>query len=182
MSGEPFELYFTEVKAGWLESRVVLNGFHYEISTQCTFSEPLKDLSRCLCDLHGLEALPESDDEPRHFEFEWGGEGWIYFWKIVPHPGGELAVTVEFKGKREVGGQEYPVWRIDFLTQWETMAEQVFTQGSELLWMYGFSGYHEHWTKDFPAGWMMRLGHLLHGQPAESTDFSRELGYLAETR
>ncbi len=182
MSGDQFEFYLTEAKAGWLESRIVLNDSHYDLSSHCNFSEPLKDLFRCVCDVHGLETVPGPEDGYRHCEFEWVGEGWLYFWKVAPRPGGELAVSVEFKGKREVGGTEYPVWRLDFMTQWETLAEQVFTQASELLWMYGFSGYYDRWTKDFPAGWMMRMGHLLHGQPMDINDFSRELGYLAETR
>jgi hypothetical protein len=91
-------------------------------------------------------------------------------------------VSVEFKGKREVGGTEYPVWKIRFAAQWADLAGQVFTQASELLWQYGFAGYHDRWTKDFPAGQMMRLGHLLHGVSPDADDFAREMGYLAETR
>ena len=48
--------------------------------------------------------------------------------------------------------------------------------------MYGFAGYFNRWENDFPAGDMMRLGHLLHGQSPDTGDLSRELGYLAETR
>ncbi|QGY39215.1 hypothetical protein GM415_03450 [Pseudodesulfovibrio cashew] len=182
MSGEQFEFFLTEAKAGWLESRIVHNGSHYDLSVRSTFSEPLKDLFACLCDAHGLEAAPDKDAEYRHLAFEWGGEGWVYYWTVVPRPGGMLDLVVEFKGKREVGGAEHPVWRIETSTGWRALAGQVFTQASELLWMYGFSGYYDRWSKDFPAGQMMRLGHLLHGQPMDTDDFSRELGYLAETR
>lgn len=126
--------------------------------------------------------MPDMDKDYRHCEFEWGGEGWVYFWQVVPKPGGQLEVSVEFKGKREVGGKEHPVWKFTALTDWDTFAGQLFTQASEMLWMYGFSGYYDRWTKDFPAGRMMRLGHLLHAQPQNLDDFSRELGYLAETR
>lgn len=182
MAGDQFELFLTEAKAGWLESRVILHGSHYDLSVHSNFSEPLKDLFRCLCDAHGLDAPTDMDTDYRHLEFEWVGEGWLYYWNVTPRPNGELHVTVEFKGKREVGGKEYPVWKLDITTDWRTFAKQVFTQASEMLWMYGFTGYHDRWTKDFPAAAMMRLGHLLHGQPVSIDDFSRELGYLAETR
>jgi hypothetical protein len=179
---DQFQFYLTEVKAGWLESRIVCNGRHYELSTNCALSEPLKDLFRCLGDARGLSEPPAPAGEYRHLEFEWVGEGWLYYWELVPGPGGRLAVSVEFKGKREEGGVEYPVWRLAFETDWRTMAGQVFSQASELLWMYGFAGYYERWTKDFPAGQMMRLGHLLHGASPDADDLARELGYLAETR
>jgi len=182
MSGDQFELFLTEVKAGWLEARIVHNGSHYDLSVNATFSEPIKDLFLCLCDMHELDALSELDKEYRHTEFEWGGEGWLYYWTVTPRPGGVLDISVEFKGKREEGGQEHPVWKIEAVTNWKELAGQVFTQASELLWMYGFSGYNDRWGKDFPAGSMMRLGHLLHNQPVDLDDFSRELGYLAETR
>lgn len=182
MSGDQFQFYLTEAKAGWLECRIVLDGNHYDLSVHSNFSEPLRDLFACLCDLHGLEAPTDMATDYRHCEFEWGGEGWLYLWQFRPQPGGQLAVKVEFKGKREVGGKEYPVWKLDFTTDWRDLAGQVFTQASEMLWMYGFSGYYDRWSKDFPAGQMMRLGHLLHDQPIDTDDFSRELGYLAETR
>lgn len=161
---------------------MVLNDSHYDLSVQANFSEPLKDLCSCLTDAHGLEGPVDMNENYRHLEFEWVGEGWLYYWIVTPGPDGELRVTVDFKGKREVGGKEYPVWKLDFVTDWETFARQVFTQASEMLWMYGFTGYHDRWGKDFPAANLMRLGHLLHGQPADADDFSRELGYLAETR
>jgi hypothetical protein len=179
---DSFHFYLTEVKSGWLESRIVLDGEHYDLSAHCALSEPLKDLFRCLCDARGLAAPPGVDDEYRHLEFEWVGEGWLYYWELVPGPDGRLDVSVEFKGKREVGGTEYPVWKIRFAARWDDLAGQVFTQASELLWQYGFAGYYDRWTKDFPAGQMMRLGHLLHGVSPEADDFAREMGYLAETR
>ncbi len=182
MSDDQFEFYLTEVKAGWLESRIILNGSHYDLSTRCNFSEPLKDLFSCLCDIHGLDAPTDMTQDYRHCEFEWVGEGWLYFWKMTPKPDGKIKIVVEFKGKREVGGKEYPVWKIEGTSTWQNLGEQVFTQASEMLWMYGFTGYQDRWTKDFPAGQMMRLGHLLHGHPVDTDDFSRELGYLAETR
>ncbi|CCH49000.1 hypothetical protein [Pseudodesulfovibrio piezophilus] len=182
MAEKQFELFLTEVRAGWLEARIVHDGEHYDLSVSCSFSEPLKDLFSCLCDLYQLEALPDLLEDYRHFEFEWGGEGWLYYWTIIPGPGGVLQVDIEFKGKREAGGVEHPVWSISAMTDWQTLAGQVFTQTSEMLWMYGFSGYYDRWSKDFPAGKMMRLGHLLHGQARDTDDFSRELGYLAETR
>lgn len=182
MSKDQFELYFTEAKAGWLEARIVHEGAHYDLSVNATFSEPLKDIFTCLCDVHGLEAPPNMEEDYCHIEFEWGGEGWLYYWTVTPGSDGKLDITVEFKGKREVGGAEHPVWTINATTDWRTLAEQAFTQASEMLWMYGFSGYYDRWEKDFPAGQMMRLGHLLHNQPMETDDFSRELGYLAETR
>lgn len=182
MAGEPFEIYLTEARAGWLEARLVSGDSHFDLSVNSNFSEPIKDLFRCLCDVHGLDAPTDMETDYRHIEFEWGGEGWLYYWSVIPKPGGELAVTVDFKGKREVGGVEFPVWKIETVTTWRRLAEQVFTQASEMLWMYGFTGYHSRWDKDFPAGDMMRLGHLLHGMPADTDDFSRELGYLAETR
>lgn len=181
MPKNQFQLFLTEAKTGWLESRIVCDEAHYDLSVSCTFSEPLKDLFTSLCDLHGLDALP-SGDTPCHREFEWGGEGWLYEWRITPKPDAMLDLEIEFKGKREVGGIEYPMWKIDTSVPWKALADQVFTQASEMLWMYGFTGYQQRWTKDFPAGNMMRLGHLLHGQSAETHDFSRELGYLAETR
>lgn len=182
MSGDQFKFYLTEANAGWLESRIVLNDSHYDLSVLANFSEPIKDLCRCLCDAHGLDGPVDMASNYRHLEFEWVGEGWLYYWNVTPGPGGELHLSVEFKGKREVGGKEYPVWKLDFTTNWRDFAEQVFTQTSEMLWMYGFTGYHHRWGKDFPAARMMRLGHLLHDQPANTDDFSRELGYLAETR
>jgi hypothetical protein len=182
MSGDQFELFLTEAKAGWLEARIIHNGSHYDLSVNSTFSEPLKDLFICLCDLHGQDAPTDMDKDYRHCEFEWGGEGWLYYWTVIPAPDGVLNITVEFKGKREVGGVEHPVWKIEAVVDWRSLADQVFTQASEMLWMYGFSGYHDRWTKDFPAGQMMRLGHLLHNQAMDTDDFSRELGYLAETR
>jgi len=182
MSDDQFEFYLTEAKAGWLESRIILNGSHYDLSVNCNFSEPLKDLFRCMCDVKDLDAPTNMLTDYRHCEFEWVGEGWLYFWELCPLVDGKLKVMVEFKGKREVGGAEYPVWKIDFTTDWQSLAQQIFTQASEMLWMYGFTGYHDRWTKDFPAGQMMRLGHLLHNQPVDTDDFSRELGYLAETR
>jgi hypothetical protein len=182
MPDDQFKFYLTEIKAGWLESSIILNGSHYDLSVKCNFSEPLKDLFRCLCDVQGLSAPPNMDEDYRHCEFEWVGEGWLYFWKLTPLPNDKLTLSIEFKGKKEVGGTEYPVWEINCTLDWQTLAEQVFTQASEMLWMYGFTGYHDRWTKDFPAGSMMRLGHLLHEQPADTNDFSRELGYLAETR
>lgn len=182
MSGDQFEIYLTEARAGWLEARVVHESSHYDLSVNATFSEPLKDFFACLCDLHGLDAPPNMEEDYRHCEFEWGGEGWVYYWTFTPRPDGVLDVVVEFKGKREVGGVEHPVWRIEATTNWQALAEQVFTQASEMLWMYGFSGYYARWGKDFPAGPMMRLGHLLHNKPIDTDDFSRELGYLAETR
>lgn len=181
MSADTFELFLTEARAGWIESRIVHAQSHYDLSVHCNFSKPLKDLFNCLCDVHGLDALP-SDDTVCHREFEWGGEGWIYQWLVTPKPEGLLHLSVEFKGKREVGGREYPMWAIETTIPWSSLAQQVFTQASEMLWMYGFIGYYERWTKDFPTGPMMRLGHLLHDQPAATEDFSRELGYLAETR
>jgi len=182
MSADQFEFYLTEARAGWLESRIVHNGSHYDLSVHCNFSEPLKDLFSCMCDLHGLQAPTDMNKDYRHCEFDWGGEGWLYSWNLIPMPEDRLTIQVEFKGKREVGGQEHPVWKLEAVTEWKTLAEQVFTQASEMLWMYGFSGYHDRWGKDFPAGQMMRLGHLLHNQPIDTDDFSRELGYLAETR
>lgn len=182
MAADQFQLFFTEAKAGWLESRIILNESHYDLSVSVAFSEPLRDLFRCLCDVHGLDGPTDMATDYRHCEFEWGGEGWVYMWQVTPRPGGELAIRVEFKGKREQGGKEFPVWDIDVVLPWQTLAEQAFTQGAEMLWMYGFCGYQERWTKDFPAAEMMRLGHLLHDQPMNTTDFSRELGYLAETR
>ena len=62
MSDDQFELYLTEAKAGWLEFRIVLNDSHYDLSVQSTFSEPLKDLFRCLCDMHGLDAPTNMED------------------------------------------------------------------------------------------------------------------------
>jgi len=182
MSENQFEFHLTEAKAGWLESRIDLNGSHYDLSINCNFSEPLKDLFRCLCDMHGLDAPTDRGQDYRHNEFEWGGEGWLYLWEVTPKPDDKLGITVEFKGKREVGGKEYSVWKLDFTTDWHTLAEQVFTQASEMLWMYGFTGYYDRWTKDFPTGQMMRLGHLLHNHPMDINNFSRELGYLAKTR
>lgn len=179
---DEFAFYLTEARAGWLESRIVLNDSHYDLSIHCNFSEPLKDLFQCLCDLHDLDAPTNMEQDYRHCEFEWVGEGWLYFWELCPLKEGGLLVKIEFKGKREVGGKEYPVWKIECLTDWKTLAEQIFIQASELLWMYGFSGYYERWTRDFPAGQMMRLGHLLHDQSPDFADFSRELGYFAETR
>lgn len=179
MPEDQFELYLTEAKAGWLESRIVHNASHYDLSVSCSFSEPLKDLFTCLCNLH---PSTETDGEYLHTDFEWGGEGWLYFWELDLKPDNMVALSVEFKGKREVGGVEYPMWKFETIIPWHTLADQVFTQASEMLWMYGFTGYYERWTKDFPAGQMMRLGHLLHNKPADTHDFSRELGYLAETR
>jgi len=182
MSGDQFELFLTEAKAGWLEARIVHNGSHYDLSVHATFSEPLKDLFLCMCDAKGLQSPPDMDKDYCHLEFEWGGEGWLYYWTVVPGPDGKLSITVEFKGKREEGGVEHPVWKIEAVTDWTTLAKQVFTQASEMLWMYGFTGYYDRWTKDFPTGPMMRLGHLLHDQPMDTDDFARELGYMAETR
>lgn len=180
MSQDSFLLFFTEAKAGWLESRIVHDDNHYDLSVSCAFSEPIKDLFTGLCDLYGLDSLP-TDGTPRHREFEWGGEGWLYEWKLTPKAGGMLDVSIEFKGKREVGGVEYPMWKVNASVAWTDLAGQVFAQASEMLWMYGFVGYQHRWSKDFPAGAMMRLGHLLHDQPMDTQDFSRELGYLAET-
>ena len=182
MTKDQFELFLTEAKAGWLESRIIHNGAHYDLSVHATFSEPLKDLFLALCDLHGLDGPTDMDTDYRHCEFEWGGEGWVYYWVITPRPQGVLDIAVEFKGKREVDGPEHGVWTINATTTWQSLADQVFTQASEMLWMYGFSGYYDRWSKDFPAGLMMRLGHLLHGQSMDTDDFARELGYLAETR
>ena len=182
MAENRFEIYLTEARAGWLDARLVDSGSHYDLSVNSNFSEPIKDLFRCLCDAHGLDAPPDMERDYRHLEFEWGGEGWLYYWTVIPRPGGELDLIVAFKGKREVGGVEYPVWKIETTTTWQELAEQVFTQASEMLWQYGFTGYYERWQKDFPTGPMMRLGHLLHGVPLDTDDFSRELGYLAETR
>lgn len=182
MSADQFEFFLTEARAGWLESRIVHNGSHYDLSVHCNFSEPLRDLFACLCDLHGLQEPTDMNKDYRHCEFDWGGEGWLYSWQFVPMADNKLTVRVAFKGKREVGGKEHPVWKLETVTGWRSLAEQVFTQASEMLWMYGFTGYYDRWTKDFPAGQMMRLGHLLHNQPMETDDFSRELGYFAETR
>jgi len=182
MPGDKFEFYLTEIKAGWLEARIVLNGSHHDLSANANFSEPIKDVCRCLADAHGLEGPVDMDRDYRHLEFEWMGEGWLYYWGVTPQPDGRLRLSVEFKGSREVGGREYPVWKLDIDTDWTTFARQVFTQASELLWHHGFTGYYDRWTKDFPAADLMRLGHLLHGQPAGTDDFSREIGYLAETR
>jgi hypothetical protein len=179
---DSFSFFLTEAKSGWLESRIVLDGRHYDLSAHCALSEPLKDLFRCLCDAHGLDGPPDMSANYRHLEFEWVGEGWLYYWELTPGPGGRLDVSVEFKGKREVGGAEYPVWKIAFATDWPTLAGQVLAQASKLLRMYGFSGYLERWTKDFPTGLMMRLGHLLHGVASGAEDFACEMGYLAETR
>jgi len=177
-----FEIFLTEARAGWLEARLVSNDSHFDLSVNSNFSEPIKDLFRCLCDVHGLDAPTDMEVDYRHTEFEWGGEGWLYYWGVTPRPGGMLDIVVDFKGKREVGGEEYPVWKIETSTTWKEFARQVFIQASEMLWMYGFTGYYARWQKDFPAGEMMRLGHLLHGLPADTDDFARELGYLAETR
>ena len=111
MAGERFEIFLTEVRDGWLESRIVSGDAHYDLSVHSNFSRRVKDLSRCLWDGHGLEAPTDREADYRHTEFEWGGEGWVYYWDIVPRPGGQLDVSVEFKGKREVGGVEHPVWR-----------------------------------------------------------------------
>ncbi len=182
MADDRFEIYLTEARAGWLDARLVDAGSHYDLSVNSNFSEPIKDLFRCLCDAHGLDTFPDMEQDYRHLEFEWGGEGWLYYWTVTPRPEGRLDIVVDFKGKREVGGVEYPVWKIETTTTWRSLADQVFTQASEMLWLYGFTGYYDRWQKDFPAGTMMRLGHLLHGMPPETDDFSRELGYLAETR
>ncbi|BCS89256.1 hypothetical protein [Pseudodesulfovibrio sediminis] len=182
MSEGRFEIYLTEARSGWLEARLIDDDSHYDLSIHSNFSEPIKDLFRCLCDVHGLEAPTDMDTDYRHCEFEWGGEGWLYYWNITPRPNGVLDITVEFKGKREVHGDEYPVWKIETSTTWQDLAQQVFTQASEMLWMYGFTGYYERWDKDFPAGPMMRLGHLLNGRPVDTNDFSCEIGYLAATR
>ena len=135
-----------------------------------------------MCDAHGLDGLPDMERDYRHLEFEWGGEGWLYYWNVIPKPGDILDITVDFRGKREEGGVEYPVWKIETSVTWRNLAQQVFTQASEMLWLYGFTGYYDRWQKDFPTGTMMRLGHLLHNMPVDTDDFSRELGYLAETR
>jgi len=177
MSQSP-QLHLTEVKSGWLEARIVLEGERYDLSTHCALSEPLKDLFRCLCDVHGLDAPPDMAEDYRHLEFEWVGEGWLYYWALAPGPDGRLAVSVEFKGKREVGGVEYPVWNIRFDTDWSTLAGQVFAQSAGLLRQYGFAGYLERWSRDFPAGQMMRLGRLLHGRSPECEGLARELAYL----
>lgn len=182
MADPRFEIYFTEVRAGWLEARLVDGDAHYDLSVNSNFSEPLKDLFRCLCDVHGLDAPTDMEEDYRHIEFEWGGEGWLYYWSVTPQPGGMLSISVQFKGKREEGGTEHPVWSVTTQTTWGELADQVFNQASELLWMYGFTGYYDNWYKDFPAGTMMRLGHLLHDMPQDTDDFSREIGYLAATR
>ena len=182
MAENRFQFYLTEARAGWLDARLIYEGSHYDLSVNSVFSEPLKDLFRCLCDAHELEATPDMEKDYRHLEFEWGGEGWLYYWSVTPKPGGELDISIDFRGKREVGGVEYPVWKIETTTTWRELAEQVFTQASELLWMYGFTGYYNRWQKDFPTGPMMQLGHLLHNMSPDTADFSRELGYLAETR
>ena len=182
MSDDRFKIYLTEARAGWLEARLVDGDSHYDLSVHSNFSEPIKDLFRCLCDVHELDAPTDMEVDYRHTDFEWGGEGWLYYWVFTPKPNGMLDITVDFKGKREVGGVEYPVWKIQATTTWQNLAEQVFTQASEMLWQYGFTGYYNRWEKDFPTGPMMRLGHLLHGKSLDTDDFSRELGYLAETR
>ena len=51
MSGDQFEIFLTEAKAGWLESRIILNDAHYDLSVNANFSEPLKDLFRSLCEI-----------------------------------------------------------------------------------------------------------------------------------
>jgi hypothetical protein len=177
---DPFDFYFIDVKSGWLESRISLDGVHYDLSAHCALSEPLKDLFRCLADARGLDGPPDMAADYRHLEFEWVGEGWLYYWSLTPGPDHRLDVCVEFKGKREVGGAEYPVWKLDFATDWGTFAGQVFAQALALLRLHGFSGYLDRWTKDFPVGQMMCLGHLLHDHDAAMDDFARELGYLAE--
>ncbi len=182
MADNCFEIYLTEVRAGWIEARLVDGTEHYDLSVHSGFSEPIKDLFRCLCDAHELDAPTDMEADYRHLEFEWGGEGWLYYWSVTPKPDGVLDITVDFKGKREVGGVEYPVWKIETSTTWQALAEQVFTQASEMLWQYAFTGYYARWQQDFPTGPMMRLGHLLHNKPLDTDDFSRELGYLAETR
>ncbi|QJB55621.1 hypothetical protein [Pseudodesulfovibrio sp. zrk46] len=182
MSADQFEFFLTEARAGWLESRIVHNSSHYDLSVNRNFSDPIKDLFCCMCDLYGADAASWPGNRYRHTEFEWGGEGWLYSWLMEPTPDNKIAVKVAFKGKREVGGPEHQVWDIEAVTHWRPLASQIFNQAAELLWMYGFSGYYDRWGKDFPAGHMMRLGHLLHDQPMDLDDFARELGYLAETR
>ena len=123
MAENRFEIYLTEARAGWLDARLVDSGSHYDLSVNSNFSEPIKDLFRCLCDAHGLDAPPDMERDYRHLEFEWGGEGWLYYWTVIPKPDGELDLIVAFKGKREVGGVEYPVWKIETTTTWQELAE-----------------------------------------------------------
>ncbi|MUM78561.1 hypothetical protein GKC30_13035 [Pseudodesulfovibrio sp. F-1] len=180
MSHSP-QFHLTEIKSGWLEAYIVLGGARYDLSAHCALSEPLKDLFRCLCDVHGLDAPPDMAVDYHHLEFEWVGEGWLYYWSLAPGPGGRLEVRVEFKGKREVGGVEYPVWSICFDTDWAALAGQVFDQSASLLRQYGFAGYLDRWSRDFPAGQMMRLGRLLHGRSSQCEGLTGELAYLGGT-
>ncbi|WP_419786267.1 hypothetical protein [Pseudodesulfovibrio sp.] len=182
MSCDEFEFYLTEVKAHWLEARIVLNGSHYDLSTHSNFSEPIRDICRCLSDARGLEGPVDMDRDYRHLEFEWIGEGWLYYWNVIPQPDGRLRVGVEFKGKREEGGREFPVWALDIHTDWQTFSRQAFTQALALLRQHGFTGYHSRWGKEFPVSDLMRLGHLLNGQPLDTNDIFRELDYLVGAR
>ena len=47
--------------------------------------------------------------------------------QLAPMPGGKLSVIVEFKGKREVGGKEFPVWKLEFTTDDGLKGEVEFT-------------------------------------------------------
>lgn len=38
MNLDQFDFFLTEAKAGWLESRIVHNGSHYDLSVHCAFS------------------------------------------------------------------------------------------------------------------------------------------------
>lgn len=162
-----------DVSAGWLEVCLNLNDTAYDLSVSSALSEPLRDLFQGLLDLR-----QGRDDEYRHLEFEWVGEGWMYEWTLTPLENGMVRARVAFSGQRTEGGKVFPVWNLQFSLGWEDFAAQALEQGAGLLRAHGFAGYLERWGKDFPAGQMVRLGHALHGLDAGIEDFDRELTYI----
>ena len=171
-----FRFRLHELRKNWLEASLELNSTVYELSVSSAFSEPLKDLFSGLVDVQAAEENPAG--ERYHLEFEWGGDGWLYPWRLDVLGNGEVAVNVSFVGKRTTDGRQFPVWTLDFTTDWRCFAGQVFAESRKMIRRYGFLGYQSRWSKDFPAGRFMRLGNLLHQQPTEAEDFRQETLYL----
>lgn len=152
----------TELRQGWLDFRLEDGHKTCDFSVASVFSEPLRDLCDALVDAH--DAVHGGGVTPFHFEFEWLGEGWLYFWEMKPE-GETLNVKATFAGSRVVGDRPATVWELETAYDRSTFAEAVWTLAGSIIREHGLVGYRHLWGRDFPMAQLLSLRQTLDKAP-----------------
>lgn len=157
---------FTELRQGWLDIRLEDGDKVCDFSVAAVFSEPLRDLCDALVDAH--DAM-NGGVPPYHFEFEWLGEGWMYFWKLRPE-GDIINVSASFAGSRVVGDRPSVVWELDTTFDRNAFAREIWSMGGAILSKHGLVGYRQLWGRDFPLAQLLGLREIIEDTPMTGWD------------